>query len=324
MGMGLSLLMMLTYFITCLARASPKLPSSIVWTMFANEDTGWSNGIVFLTGLLNPNFGFVGVDGAIHLAEDAKNAIMAVPWALVATVLIGFITAFPFVVAMVYCISDAGSVLASPVPIFEIWRQAVRSDSGATAMTTLLVLTGYFSLNASQQTASRLTWSFARDRGLLFSGAVGSIHPALGVPVWALIANAFVVFIIGCIYLGSVTAFNAIVATSVILMHITFAIAAGLKMLRQRASHVLPGKRSGSSWNFGISGWVLDSITVAWGFITLIFYCFPTTNPTTGSGANYAAAVLAVMALIAIMNWFAYAKNHYHGPQINLERFRDT
>jgi choline transport protein len=85
-GMALSLLMMLTYFITCLARASPKLPSSFVWTEFVNDGTGWSNSMVFLTGIVIPNFCYVGVDGAIHLAKDAKNAATAVPWALVATV----------------------------------------------------------------------------------------------------------------------------------------------------------------------------------------------------------------------------------------------
>jgi choline transport protein len=323
LGMALSLLLMLTFFITCLARASPKLPSSFVWTTFTNEGTGWSDGIVFIAGLINPNFGFVGVDGAIHLAEDAINAFSAVPQALVATVIIGFATAFPFVVAMFYCISDTASVLASPVPIFEIWRQAVRSDGGATAMTALFLLTGYFSLNATQQTASRLTWSFARDRGLVCSGAIGTIHPALGVPVWALIANAFVVFIIGCIYLGSTAAFNATVATSIILMHMSFAIAAGLKMLRRRAPQFLPQRNTRWTWNLGKLGWLIDSITVAWGLVTLIFYSFPTSNPTTASGANYAAAVLAVMALFAVINWFIYAKKHYHGPRVNLERFRE-
>lgn len=322
--MALSLLMMLIYLTICLALASPKLPSTFVWTAFVNHGTGWSNGIVFLTGLVNPNFGFVGVDGAIHLAEDAENALTAVPRALVATVLVGFITAFPFVVAMFYCISDPYSVLASPVPIFEIWRQAVRSDKGATAMTALLVLTGYAALNASQQTASRLTYSFARDRALVLSGAIGTIHPALGVPVWALIANAFVVFVMGCVYLGSNAAFNAIVATSVILMHLTFAIAAGLKMYRQRSAQLLPEKSSRSSWNLGASGWLFDFITVAWGFVTLIFYCFPTNTPTTGSGANYAGAVLAVMALFAVLNWFTYARKHYQGPRVDLEKFRKT
>ena len=57
---------------------------------------------------------YSGLDGAIHLAEDCKNAVSAVPWALVSTIVIGFVTAFPFVIAMFYCISDPGAVLTTP------------------------------------------------------------------------------------------------------------------------------------------------------------------------------------------------------------------
>lgn len=323
-GMALSLLMVSIYFVVCLAYASPKRPSSYVWTDFVNEGTGWSDGIVFLIGIVNPNFSYTGIDGAIHLAEDARNPEKAVPWALVATVLVGFGTAFPFVVAMFYCISDPSLVLGSPVPIFEIWRQATRSDVAATAMLSVALLTGFFALFGAQQTASRLTWSFARDRALVFSDHIGTVHPTLKVPVWALIANSFVVFIMGCIYLGSKEAFYAIVATSVILMHMTFAIVAALKILRGRAVAVIPQDSSRLSWrNLGLLGWVVDFVTVAWGFMALIFYCFPSTTPTTGSLANYASAVLAVMAVFAVINWFVYARKHYQGPRIDLKEIKE-
>ena len=319
-GMIFSLLCFFTFFIACLAIASPKLPSAYVWTNFVNQGSGWSDGIVFLTGLTNPNFMYVGIDGAIHLAEDAKNATTAVPWALISTLVIGFVTTFPFVIAMFYCISDPNAVLQSLVPIFTIWQQAVRSGAGATAMTVFLLLTGYFSLNACQQTASRLTWSFARDRALVFSGRIGRIHPTLGVPVWALLANALVVFIMGCIYLGSTTAFNAIVGTSLILMHMTIAIPIALLMLSGRDHRFLPEK---GHWNMGTAGWFFNFMSVAWALLVLVFYCFPSTNPTSGSGMNYASVVLAVMALFAVINWFAYANRRYEGPRVNLERFRE-
>lgn len=319
-GMVFSLLCFLTFFIACLAKASPKLPSSYVWSTFVNEGTGWSNGVVFLTGLTNPNFMYVGIDGAIHLAEDAVNATTAVPWALCAAVVIGFVTAFPFVIAMFYCISDPTAVLQSPVPIFAIWGQAVKSFSGATVMTAFLLLTGYFSLNACQQTASRLTWSFARDKALVFSNHIGRIHPGLGVPVWALIANAVVVFVMGCIYLGSTVAFNAIVGTCLILMHVTIAIPILFLMASGRDSRFLPEK---GHWNMGVAGWLFNFISVIWALIVLVFYCFPATNPTSGSAMNYASAVLGVMALFGAVNWFVYARRHYEGPQINLVRLME-
>ena len=63
----------------------------------------------------------------------------------------------------------------------------------------------FFILNAVQQTSSRLTWSFARDNGFLFSKYLHRIHPTLEVPVYALVLNWFIVFVCGCIFLASST-----------------------------------------------------------------------------------------------------------------------
>lgn len=109
-----SIVTFITMIVTCLAIASPKQPSSKIWGGFIN-DSGWSNkGIVFLTGLVSPNYGFAGLDGSIHLAEDCINATTVVPFSTICSVVTGFFTGFFFSVAMLYCISDMGSLLSSP------------------------------------------------------------------------------------------------------------------------------------------------------------------------------------------------------------------
>ena len=134
----------------------PKASILVVWSSFTNPDSGWPDGIVFLTGVANPNFIHAGIDAAVRLAEDALNAATAVPSALNSTLVVGFCTASSFAVSMFYCINVPTSVIASPVPIFEIWRQATGSTTGATVMTAFLIAIGFFSLNASQQTAARI------------------------------------------------------------------------------------------------------------------------------------------------------------------------
>lgn len=99
--------------ITCVAESSPKPSNQSVWTEFVNS-SGWSSdGVLFLTGLVNPNFIYSGLDGAIHLAEECTNAATAIPRALMSTVVIGFVTSFAFAVAMCYSYSDFDAVLAS-------------------------------------------------------------------------------------------------------------------------------------------------------------------------------------------------------------------
>lgn len=169
------------------------------------------------------------------------------------------------------------------VPIYEIWYQATRSQAAATVFIFLLLSIALFSLNAVVESSSRLTWSFARDNALIGSKFLGQVHPRLHVPVWALLANAFVIFIIGCIYLGSSTAFNAFIGSGLLLQQCSFAIPAGLLLWQGRSEKVLPRARP---FNLGALGWIANAATVLFAPLITIMYCFPASMPVTPSGMS--------------------------------------
>lgn len=169
------------------------------------------------------------------------------------------------------------------VPIYEIWIQATRSDVAATIFITLLAIIAFFSLNGCQQTSSRLTWAFTRDNALVMSIYFGSIHDTLQVPVYALLANATVIFIIGCIYLASSTAFNALIGTGLILQQVSFCFPAALLIYRRRSSAYLPSHRF---FNLGLFGWVSNIVTLIFGVVTLVFYNFPAEVPVDGGNMS--------------------------------------
>ena len=100
--------------VTCLARSASRYEaSSSVWATFL-DGSGWnSGGVAFLTGLVSPNYMYAGIDGALHLAEECRNATTAVPRALISTLVIGFVTSFAFMITMLYCTSDLDTVVAS-------------------------------------------------------------------------------------------------------------------------------------------------------------------------------------------------------------------
>jgi choline transport protein len=68
-----------------------------------------------------------------------------------------------------------------------------------------LVVVSAVAFNAVHQTASRLTWSFARDDALFFSRRFASVHPSLNVPVYSLLLNGLLVLLIGIVYVCSTT-----------------------------------------------------------------------------------------------------------------------
>lgn len=114
LSVAFSLSTLVIVFITCLSRAESYSSSSFVWGTFDTPEGAWqSRFVVFTTAMANPNFMYAGIDGAIHLAEECSNASRAIPRALFSTIVVGFCTAFPFAVAMLYCLQNFDAVTES-------------------------------------------------------------------------------------------------------------------------------------------------------------------------------------------------------------------
>ena len=85
-----------------------------------------------------------------------------------------------------------------------------------------------------------------RDGGLPFSRVFAKVHNKLQLPLNALILTVALDVIFGCIFLGSSSAFNAIISASVVALGVSYGIPIaincmrGRKMLGERP-FVLPG-----------------------------------------------------------------------------------
>lgn len=102
--------------------------------------------------------------------------------------------------------------------------------------------------------------------------------------MYALLANFGVMFVIGCVYLGSTSAFNAIIGTGLTLQHITYAVPAVLLMYRRRSEKILPRDRAFAVPD--VLGYVANVVTVITAVLALVFYNFPTTLPSTGANMS--------------------------------------
>jgi choline transport protein len=102
------------------------------------------------------------------MSEEIKNASRVVPGAMIFSLIMNGLLGFGMLLAILFCLGDVDTVLLTPTgyPFMAIFQQGVKSLGGATAMSaiiTALVVCATISVVAS---ASRMTWSFARDRGL--------------------------------------------------------------------------------------------------------------------------------------------------------------
>ena len=164
----------------------------------------------FIVGLINTNWAFACLDCATHMAEEVARPEKMIPIAIMGTVAIGFVTSWFYSVAMFFSIQTLDDLFVTPtgVPILALFYQALANKAGAIALESLIMTTGIGCLIASHTWQSRLCWSFARDAGLPCSRFLSKVHPRLNVPLEAHSVSCVIVAILGCLYLGSYTAFN--------------------------------------------------------------------------------------------------------------------
>ncbi|KAF2839836.1 choline transporter [Patellaria atrata CBS 101060] len=305
-----SLISFLIIGITVPSVAPTHQQAKFVFATFINN-TGWSqSGIAFLVGLINTNWSFACLDCATHLAEEVHRPERMIPIAILGTVAIGFITSWTYSIAMFFSIvGDFNELVATPtlVPILELFYRATSSKAGAIALESLILATGFGCLVASHTWQSRLAWSFARDKGLPGHQFLKKVHPQLGVPLYAHTATTFIVACVGCLYLGSYTAFNSMITACIVLLYLSYSVPTACLLIRGR-KNIAPGP----FW-LGPIGLVANVVLLVWTAFTVIMYSFPYTYPATAGSMNYVSAVYFVVVCIMGVDWFVRGRKSFRG-----------
>lgn len=229
--------------ITVLSCATPNYQSaSFVFGGFINE-SGWPDGLSWLLGLLQGAFALTGFDAVIHMIEEIPRPQIEGPRIMLACIVIGMFTGFIFLMCLLFVLQDVETVLGSAAgPLLQILYDATSSKAGAVCLLMFPIVCMLFTTTSIMTTSSRMSYAFARDRGLPFSRVFAKIHTGLDVPLNALIWTAAWVIIFGCVFLGSSSAFNAITAASVVALGVTYAIPPAINVLRGRK--MLPDSRA--------------------------------------------------------------------------------
>ncbi|KXJ86402.1 amino acid/polyamine transporter I [Microdochium bolleyi] len=287
----------------------PHATSSFVWSEW-QADIGYPDGMVFLLGMLNGAFSCGPVDATTHLAEEIPQPERNVPIAILMQVGIGFVTGFAYLVALMYSINDYPALFASPYPIAEIYRQATGSNAGAIGLLALVAICIWLTVIGLYITCGRTLWALARDGASPFPGIFGQVHPRLGMPLWSTLATAVLVTLLGVIYLGNTTAFNAFVGSFVLLSSSSF-LACILPNLLTGRTNITYGqfhmRKSGL-------GFMVNGVACVYMLVFFVIYCFPGSLPTSAASMNYASVLWGGLTIIVGVWWLLGARKGYVGP----------
>ena len=299
------------FLITVVAATPSRQPAKVIFVDWINL-TGWNDGAAFLIGTGQAMYTFLAVDSASHIAEEVPQPGKKVPQTMCMTIIIGILTSLPWTLAFMFSITDLDKVYTAALPIMEVYLQTLRGSRGGAAFLTTWLLFVYFgACIACTVTTGRMIWAFSRDNGLPYSKVFAKVHQGHEVPVNATIFTGVFCTLYGLIYIGSTTAFNSFIATSILFLNITYAIPQGIALVRGR-KNTLPSRQFDLGTAFGV---FCNAFSVVWVALFSVIFCFPYFRPVKASTMNYVSVIMAGVVLFMALLWFLNKRKTFTGPE---------
>ena len=275
-----------------------------VFTSWMNQSS-WSGGVTWFISLVQAAYGLTAFDACIHMVEELPNPAKSGPRIIWLSVLTGAVTGFIFMVVCLFCMQNYDDIVNADYAFITLC-QSVLGINGAAVLLSLFIINGVGQNLSLATTASRLTWSFARDGGIPFYRYFAKVDDKWRSPVRATWGQGAITALIGVLYLFADTVLSAILSVSTIALTISYALPIVVLLIVGRDQ--LPETRG---FHLGRYGMTCNIVSIIYCSITTVFFFFPgNPNPTTAD-MNWAIAVFGVMLVIAIGFWFVQGHRSY-------------
>ncbi len=329
---------------------APHTSPEQVLTVFMNSG-GWpTQGLSFFVGLVGIVFAFIGTDGAIHMSEEVKNAAIVVPRSMILSVLVNGVLGFGILIAMVFCLGNIEKISSTPptqYPFMAVFAQAAGSSSGGAGMVAVILFMFICATTTALASSSRMTWSFARDRGLPFPDHLtrvglrrvanskfnmfltsGQINRRTSLPLYTIFLTTIVTCLLALINIGSSVAFNDVISLTVSSLYSSYLICCALLLWRRCTSGIGESSRDVAAktslyWGPfrvpGVFGIIVNVVACIFMVIIIFFSFWPPATPTTAVSMNYSVLVFGAVILFSIAYYLTVAHRTYVGPLVEVE-----
>jgi amino acid transporter len=252
---------------------------------------------LFALGFLLPAYTITGFDASAHTAEETVGAAEQVPRGIVRSVLVSGVFGWVMLCALVLAIPDMGEAAGQGEKVFH-WLMGRAFPSWLAGGLYLGIgVAQYLCGLAALTSASRMTFAFARDRGLPFSSALHHVSPKYRTPpasIWA-VAVASVLF---AVY---TPVFSTIVTVCTVFLYISYVLPTAAGFFAHSRTWTAMGP-----WQLGRWYRPLAVVSVA-GCVGLIVIGVQPPNDKALTVVGGSAGVLAVV-------WFAFERRRFPGP----------
>lgn len=292
-----------------------KNPASFALGGFENLYP-WPNGFAFVLSFVAPLWVIGGFDSSVHISEEARNANVAVPWAVVCSTFLGCVLGWTINVVLVFFMgNDTVGILSSPIqqPMATILFNSF-GKKGTLAIWSFVIAAQFMAGMSIITISSRQNFAFARDGALPGSRFLYRINRYTGTPVNSVWTSAFLAGLLGLLAFAGPAAIGAIFTLGVVAQYVSNSIPIAARFLGGQ-----PFKHG--PFNLGRFGLPVGVVAVAWMSFMSVVLMFPTTPQTDATEMNYTVVVIGGVVLIAL-GWY-YLPVHggvhwFQGPVRNI------
>ncbi|RGP72014.1 hypothetical protein FLONG3_6913 [Fusarium longipes] len=296
---------------------APKNSASFVFTKVTNS-SGWDqDGVSWLVGLLSAVYPFLGYDAACHLAEEMPHASRNVPIAMIGSVGINGLLGLVYVIILLFSTGPLEALLQTPTgyPFMQIFLDTTKSNVGTTLLSLVITCIAIAATVAGVTSTSRTLWAFARDKSTPFDKHLSKVNKQLEVPVYAIVVTTVLQMLLGFIYLGNTTAFNAFLAMAIIGMYASYALPIIVMLFaRKRLS-----TNSFGPFKLGPAGPILNIVSLIWIAVVIVFSTFPSIMPVTPQNMNYSIVVMVAWVIVGGLYYAIRGKNKFQVPNVDMD-----
>ncbi|CAG7561885.1 unnamed protein product [Fusarium equiseti] len=274
--------------------------------------SGWGN-FSFFIGLLPPAYAISAIGMIVSMTEECANPEIEVPRAITMCIPIGGVSMLAFVLPICFTLPPLEDVLAAPYgqALPYVIDRVTGSKPLSLALLVMVLLVTLFCSLSITTTASRCTWALSRD-GMLPGSKVWS-RTLYNQPIYALALVTIIELLLGCINLGSTSAFTAFVSVGVVALALAYLIPIALSLSFNRT------EVAKARWYRGRLGTVANTISIFWILFQLILFSMPSALPVTPETMNYASVVLVGFLFLCGVWYFVWGKRTFTEPKIEAE-----
>ncbi|PWY83920.1 amino acid transporter [Aspergillus sclerotioniger CBS 115572] len=315
----------------------PQSDAQSVFSMLVDLGNWHDITLSSFVGLQGTAVAFVGMDGAIHMAEEVENSSIVVPQSMLLAIVINGALGFAMLITILLKSGDIQALLDSDTkyPFMFVLENSTQSKTAAIILSSMLAILTACAGLSTLASGSRMLWSFSREKGVPGWNWIRQVHPRTTLPNHSIFIIVIATALISLINVGSNYILNITLSLIMQAFFASYMIPLSLLLYRRMQGHIADPKEANADspdkpyiWGpFRVKGWlgIANNIfSIVCLVIMFLFGCWPLQNHPSPREVNYSIALTGGATVLAVVYYLGWARRVYRGPVVEVRVYASS